>query len=70
MRDRGGAEYLTLFERQFGGKTDFSANPADWEIGQVRAVARLSPTRRRETALGLSGRQLVKWRKAQRRTVK
>jgi len=66
MRDRRGNEYTVVWQRLTGDRS-YSSNPADWDIGQVRAIALMSPARQVDKARGLSGRQLVKWRKAQRR---
>lgn len=65
MKDRGNADYLPLFERVH--KADDFRSDVDADIGNVRVIALLSPTRQRERALGLSGRQRVKRRKALRR---
>jgi len=68
VKDRGGADYVTVWQRLYGDKS-YSSNPADAEIGQVRAIGLLSPSRQADKALGLSGRQLRKYRKALRRPV-
>lgn len=66
MNDRGGAAYLPLWQRQYGDQS-YSSNPADWDIGNVRQIGWLSPSRQADKALGLSGRQLRKLRKRLRR---
>lgn len=65
MKDRGGADYLPLFER-LHTDSDFRSD-VEADIGNVRVIALMSPTRQREKALGLSGRQLKRFRKVQRR---
>lgn len=65
MKDRGNADYQPLFERVHTGGGFRGGVDAD--IGNVRVIALLSPTRQAQKALGLSGRQRVKRRKALRR---
>lgn len=60
--DRGGRPYAWVY-RLDGGYFS-SAAPFS---GTREPIYRLSPTRQQEKALGLSGRQRKRWRKAQRR---
>jgi len=64
VKDRRGNDYIVVWQRLPDGT---AASSVDRDIGNVRAIALVSPARQADKALGLSGRQLVKWRKARRR---
>ena len=65
MKDRAGNAYVPVWERLPG---EAGEAEVDREIGHVRQIGVLSPARQADKALGLSGRQRKKRRKALRRS--